>query len=211
MLVSERAREKMIGKRYGRLEVTARAPSRIGVRRWHCRCDCGGTVSVTTANLNNSHQRSCGCLQRESREAGNNLRHGGAKTPEWFVWVHMRRRCESHSCHAYPRYGGRGIYVCKRWQDFANFLKDMGKRPAGQTLERINNAGPYSPKNCKWASRTEQARNRRSNRIVEFSDERRCVAEWCEVLGLPHKAVRARILNGWSAERAFTQPVARRA
>lgn len=137
-----------------------------------------------------------------------NFKHGHAigskRSKELNTWQDMIKRCTNKNRAFYERYGGRGIYVCNEWLDFKNFLRDMGQCPEGYTLERINNDGPYSKENCKWATKKEQARNRCSNRIIEANGERKTLAEWCEIANLPYARVKARIDKlGWSAESAL--------
>jgi hypothetical protein len=101
----------------------------------------------------------------------------------------MRQRCQNPNAIHFDRYGGRGIKVCERWEDFETFAKDMGQRPAGATLERIENDGHYCPSNCRWATRQEQARNRSSNRIISFRGRSQTLAAWSEELGLSKNTV----------------------
>ena len=110
----------------------------------------------------------------------------------------MVYRCTNPSHKDYLSYGGRGISVCQRWLKFENFLEDMGARPKGFSLERINNNGNYCPSNCKWATRKEQQRNTRSNRILEHDGKRMCLAEWAEELGINHRTLRSRLQRGWT-------------
>lgn len=142
--------------KFGLLTVSHRVPH---PRKWACVCACGNKTAVRGDRLNGGRARSCGCRKK---------RHGLTGTPIHGVWMAMRYRCESPKCHAYGDYGGRGIKVCDRWQEFENFYADMGPSyRAGLTLERINNDAGYHPENCKWATRAEQNRNRRRFKPID--------------------------------------------
>lgn len=122
----------------------------------------------------------------------------------------MRRRCESPTESGFAHYGGRGITVDPRWASFAAFLEDMGPRPSPlYTIERVDNDGPYAPENCRWADRTEQANNRRSSRIVSHAGESLTLAEWSRRTGIKWHTLWQRLANGWSVEKALTEPVRR--
>lgn len=204
----------MVGRRFGLLIVTAEDPVRRNPRspQWFCQCDCGVVSSVTGGNLRQGNTQSCGCLRREalSKTA---TRHGGARPmqriPEYVAWVEMRKRCLKRDLPAYPDYGGRGIMICPEWSDFAVFYRDMGDRPSPHhSLDRINNDGPYSPENCRWATKTEQARNTRSTRRITLHGVTRPMADWADLTGIPISTLRARIDRyGWSAEDALTKPI----
>lgn len=122
------------------------------------------------------------------------------------IWRGMLSRCSNPKSKDFARYGGRGISVFERWLSFANFLADMGERPAGLTLERRDGAGNYGPSNCEWATPKQQARNRRNNVFITHGTTTATVAEWAERTGLERKTLEYRIRAGWSAERALTTP-----
>jgi hypothetical protein len=118
----------------------------------------------------------------------------------------MRSRCEDPKYHKYRDYGARGIKVCERWLKFENFFADMGLPPKGMTLERRNNDGDYEPSNCQWATKKDQARNRRNNHLLTYDGREQCLAAWVEELGLPRNTIRNRLNRGWSIDDAFTVP-----
>lgn len=159
--------KQLTGQRFGRLVVIAHSHVKYGTHFWVCQCDCGNTKTVRSALLSNGNTQSCGCLHREKISAELKRRHAAVKHPEgwhtrtWRIWQGMIGRCKypSHSRWAY--YGGRGIAVCDRWQDFTNFWNDVGAIPEGYTLDRIDNDADYSPGNCRLATMKAQAANRR--------------------------------------------------
>lgn len=197
----------MTGHRYGRLEVIELAGrNKHNQRLWRCICDCGKTTEVLGFLLRQEQTQSCGCLQKEA--IGNlNKTHGKSKTQIWNLYRSMMDRCYLKTSHAYPRYGGRGIQVCERWHSFENFYADMGDKPKGMSLERVDNDGPYSPENVRWASCKDQANNRRSNVILQFQGKSQTMQQWCDELGLKIQTVWARLNRGWSVDRALTEEV----
>ena len=144
---------ELTGQRFGKLLVIKeRGKNKYGQMKWECICDCGKETTVLANNLRRGVTRSCGCLVKK---------HGMYKTPTYKIWDNMIQRCHNLNDHEYLYYGGRGIFVCPEWRySFKNFFRDMGIRPDRLTIERINNNGGYYSDNCKWATCTEQARNK---------------------------------------------------
>lgn len=146
------------------------------------------------------------------RRGQNRVTHGdnrcGQRTPLYKVWAGILRRCNNPNDKNFPRYGGRGIKICDGWRDYAIFKKDMGlSYRLGLSIERIDNDGDYEPGNCRWATSKEQARNRRSSRMITFQGETLSLAEWSEKLQMPYSMLQQRfyVLN-WPADKAFTTP-----
>lgn len=123
--------------------------------------------------------------------------------PEYNSWKMMKARCRRKTFTSYPDYGGRGIDYCERWEDFSNFLSDMGRRPPETSLDRIDNSRGYSPENCRWATRKQQRRNCRDNRLLSAFGMTRCLSEWAEILSDNKNTIRGRLRLGWSVNEAL--------
>jgi hypothetical protein len=197
---------EMTGLRYGRWTVLGPGePAADGRTTWHCRCDCGVERPVRGEKLHGGSSASCGCANPGNTAHG----HGrnGKRTGTYDAWRNMLSRCTNPKRIDYARYGGRGITVCERWISFENFLADVGEKPIGRSLDRVDNSRGYEPGNVQWSTPKGQARNRRSNSILEFQGIRRCIAEWAEQTGIQVATIQYRLRAGWSAERALTVPV----
>lgn len=139
-------------------------------------------------------------------------RHGESashRTPEYRVWVNLIGRCTNPADKDFPKWGGRGITVCPEWREsYERFLADVGRRPrAGLSLDRIDNSKGYEPGNVRWATPTEQGRNKRNNRVLTFQGESLCIAEWASRIGINRLTLGGRLLRGWSVEQALSTPL----
>jgi hypothetical protein len=132
--------------------------------------------------------------------------HGMAGTPLYRRWRAMLHRCSSPTNIDWKNYGGRGITVCERWQTFGNFYADMGDPPPGMSLDRIDNDGPYSPENCRWATQSRQTRNMRKTVMLEHGGVVQSLSDWADALGVPYRVLHCRLRHGWSVERTVTTP-----
>lgn len=193
--------KNLVGRKFGRWTVVG-FPSK---GRMACVCECGTKRSPLVHDVTRGASRSCGCLQREM--TGDSCRsHGMSRTIAYLAWASMLSRCYNKNVANYKNYGGRGITVCRRWHKFENFYADMGERPNGMTLHRINNDGNYTKKNCEWATRSTQNRNRRGLRMIAINGVNKCLKEWSEIYGIHYRAAMARIRIGWPPVLALTVP-----
>lgn len=199
-------RLNLVGERFTRLTVL----SYTGGSKWECACDCGTIVSVTTGNLRNGHTQSCSCLNKE-RNSADKTKHGKAgpetRTKEYSIWCSIKSRCLNQKNRAFHNYGGRGIEICKDWtESFDVFLSDMGARPEGMSIDRIDNSKGYSKENCRWATDKQQARNCRSNVVATVKYATACLSELSEMFGANKRLTYDRIYRGWSVEDAILTP-----
>lgn len=207
----KRASDRLIdltGRIFGRLTVLGRGENTPrGQARWECLCTCGEVRQFHGISLRNGETRSCGCLGRE-RTAIRARTHGMTGSLEYNSWGSMIQRCTNPKNHKFPIYGGRGIMVCGRWlHSFENFLEDMGPRPSPKhSIERLDNDGPYTPKNSKWGTATDQNNNKRNSRRLTFGGETMTIAQWEKCLGFHRDVIWARLKSGWSVEKALSTP-----
>jgi len=201
----------MTGLVFGRLTVLRYSRSIKNSAWWFCECSCGCECEIHGYAMRSGHTQSCGCIHSEQL-AARNSRHKYAtrkkRHPLYSVWKAMKKRCYNPNSKFWNSYGGKGVKVCERWRtSFANFLADMGERPEGCSLDRIDNDGDYCPENCRWATASQQANNTSATRFFELNGTKKSITQWAEHFGFPPKTLRARINSGWSFERAITTPV----
>ena len=191
-----------VGQVFGRLTVLG-----LGRREkyWLCQCRCGSEPKeIYCYSLAGGATQSCGCILRENPPR---KEHGMSKTKIHRIWCGMHERCSNPNHVFYGRYGGRGIYVCDEWRKFENFYKDMGEKPPGMSLDRIDNDGPYAPWNCRWATTKEQIRNSTLVTLLTWKGKTQSIVEWSEELGINKETVSTRLGRGWSVERALSESV----
>ena len=206
----------LTGQRFGRLAVI----ECVGVNKrhstvWRVICDCGNEKIVPQPRLARGATRSCGCLARDTH-----TKHGQCGTPTYHSWADMKKRCTNPKQVRFERYGGRGISVCQHWQDFANFLSDMGNKPSRKyTIDRIDNDGHYScghceeciknkwPANCRWITKSQQGKNRSYNVFLTHDGITLCLADWAEKLGMVYGTLHYRYRAGWSTKKMLETPV----
>lgn len=194
------------GKKVGRMSVISYAGKRNGKCMWNCLCECGAEWITQSCNIPRTN--SCGCLWRDRMEEVF-VKHGngrvGQHTPEYKIWQSMRARCNNPNTPRYERYGGRGITICERWNDFNNFLADMGERPSPKhSIDRYpNQNGNYEPGNCRWATNIEQMRNTSRNHYITFHGVTKCLQEWSNEFDIGRHALKRIIEKSPDMDVAF--------
>lgn len=181
------------GQRYNRLvALWFVSRSQKGRSIWMFACDCGIMFSAGVKDVVRGHTKSCGCLARE-KIVQRNTKHGLAHSHKatYRTWKDMRARCNNPNNEDFANYGGRGIAVCAEWDDFATFVSDMGARPDGLTIDRVDTNGNYEKSNCRWADAETQANNKRNNRIVGPNGE--TLAQMAKAMGMSHSKLAYRL------------------
>lgn len=197
----------LTGRKFGRLLVIERAENfKSGDARFKCKCDCGNEVIAGSQNLKRGTTKSCGCLQKEVTINRSSI-HGMTNTRIFRTWAGMKHRCEDSKNE---HYGARGIKVCDEWTNdfmsFYNWSMENGYNDS-LTIERIDVNGNYEPSNCKWATIKEQNSNKTNKRLIEFNGKTLSLTQWAEETGIEKDTIFNRLKDGWTVERALTQPI----
>ncbi len=196
-----------VGKRFGRLTVMS---ATRGDERWMllCKCDCGNEHLCSASKVRCGEMISCGCARKDSpaiKSFAKSRRHFKERRakdfPEYDVWHGMRWRCNNPKSEKYPQYGGRGIKVCARWENFRNFVEDMGPRPSlKHSIDRIDNNGNYEPGNCRWATSQEQGENKQNTVKLTIGGVTKALVAWCRETGASYHNVHWRLKKRGEAE-----------
>jgi len=185
------------GKTFNKITVISRANPRYGKTYWNCVCHCGKHFEARGVRLKNGSTTSCGCHKTT---------HGMSNTPTYHSWENMVQRATNPN-KSFDYYIGRGIGICDSWMDFNVFLSDMGVRPEGKTIDRIDNNSGYSKDNCRWATPFEQMNNRRDTIFITYLGVKQSVGYWSKESGISISAIRSRLNLGWTAEKILTTPI----
>lgn len=196
-------KNSIVGKKFSRLTVVCHI---AGTHLWKCLCDCGNTTLVQSGHIKHGHKKSCGCLSRDVKTERFKT-HNLSQTPEYDVWIAIKQRCGNRNVKNWKDYGGRGIKICREWRgSFEAFIKSVGRRPTPKhCIERKDNNGNYEPSNVKWATRSEQNRNHRRNRWIEFNGSNKVLSDWAKEIGIHPTTLSVR-MKSWTLERALTTP-----
>lgn len=191
----------IVGQRFGRLTAVKRSGSDGSNAWWLCVCECGTSKEVRLCHLQSGIVKSCGCGPKGRHRS----LHGMTKTRVYRIWRQMHQRCENPKAEGYHNYGGRGIQVEPRWNQFPNFFQDMGEPPTeSHTLDRLKTNENYSKENCKWSTWSEQHRNRRDNNLITAFGRTQCLTAWAEECRMPVSTLKNRIFRaGMSPEDAM--------
>lgn len=209
--------QDLIGQKFGQLTVLRKGndyyePSGYRRRRWWCLCDCGKETLVWEKCLKNGHTKSCGCLVRK-RLTDRNIKHGEAKTRLYSVWKDMRQRCDNPNHPAFMHYGGRGIKICKQWDDFTTFKEwaiESGYNDEAKhgecTIDRIDVNKGYAPDNCRWIDMAQQTLNRRNTKLYTYNGETLSLPELAKKYGVKYSTLRKRLsMSGFDINIALSK------
>lgn len=200
----------LTGQKFGRLTVvelvrrrrTMASGKDVSMVRWICLCECGTQAEVDPSMLRGGRTVSCGCYRKERA-----IIHGQWDSKAYRAWAGMLSRCNNPKAPKFPDYGGRGIKVDPRLERFEDFYSVVGEPKPGQSIDRIDNNGDYEPNNIRWASRSEQQRNRRANHLITHNGETKCLIEWAESTGVRPGRILWRLRNGWPVSLALSSEV----
>ena len=197
----------LTGQRFGRWFVIGKS---LKKGYYDCVCDCGNTRSVNAYSLSHGRTQSCGCY-RDEQTSNVTKTHGDSATRLYRIWNTMKSRCEIKSQTVYKHYGGRGIKVCKEWQDYPTFKKWalLHGYTEKLTLDRVDVNGNYEPNNCRWVNMKTQANNTRTNRFVVCDGVSHTLAEWAELTDINAETIGYRLNHGWDTHKALFTPVRR--
>lgn len=195
-----------IGEKFGRLTIlkegTAVKYGKTTMRKVWCRCDCGTEKEIDFNSIRCGRSTSCGCFNREHAKKlhtthGKAMLETGVRHPDYCIWMKMKSRCLNPNDKSYSNYGGRGITVCDRWKEsFEHFITDMGWRPNNRySIERIDYNGDYCPENCRWVHKSEQTKNTRRVKLIDYNGSKYCLTELCKILELPYSTMRHRVYD----------------
>ncbi len=187
------------GQKFGMLTVVKVSHrSKSKKYHWICKCECGGMKTVVGSNLISGNTSSCGCIW-------NKPVHGGYDTKLYKIWTSMKQRCSNTKNKAYKNYGGRGIKICREWEnDFNRFKMDVGDKPTDKhTIERKDNNGNYCKENFTWATRKEQANNRRICNYEIINNITKTHKQWCEYYNFNYSTLKSRMERGWTFRQAL--------
>jgi hypothetical protein len=196
------------GKKFGHLTVICRGVKNEGIKSthsfWDCKCDCGEITTVDSNNLRNGKTKTCSY----TCEYSGNRKHGMVGSRIYGIWRQIIQRCCNSKTIHYADYGGRGIEVCDEWKNFQNFYEDMKDGYSDElSIDRINNDGNYCEENCRWATRGEQARNRRNNVFVTVDGVSGILSDFCDAAGVRRNTVSYRLSKGMSIEKALEKKI----
>lgn len=193
----------LIGLKYGRLEVIKKI-NECGKAKWLCKCECGQEKIILADSLKSGKTKSCGCLRKEKAKitmAKKLTTHNKSREKIYHIWNSMKARCYYHKSYGYKNYGARGIKICDEWlNDFMNFYNwaiENGYKE-GLSIDRIDVNGDYEPSNCRWATRKEQANNKRVNKIVTYKGEKYTISQLSELIKIPYETLLWRIKHNWN-------------